>query len=74
MEKLRRYDHLNLSLLPWQQDVLNNLRLNGGERASGDTGIDSVWWLLDDGRVSRISLPSHCYCLHWMTNPVRLYM
>ena len=28
---------LNLSLLPWQQDVLNNLRLNGGERASGDT-------------------------------------
>ena len=65
---------LDISLLPWQQDVLNTLRLNGGEREAGDSRrIGSAWWLLDDGRVSRISLPSHCYCLHWMTDPVRRY-
>ena len=28
---------LDISLLPWQQDVLNTLRLNGGERAADDT-------------------------------------
>jgi predicted phage terminase large subunit-like protein len=27
---------LDISLLPWQQEVLNNLRLNGGEREDGD--------------------------------------
>lgn len=27
---------LDISLLPWQQEVLNNLRLNGGERDEGE--------------------------------------